>query len=99
MNDPGGVPPQVLAQGDKQSVVDGAIIFCGDFQGRFEKANGRLDVDGELQQIIQGLAGFVQGGKPPVVSFPDGIGNFDECQIENDQRSPFSATSAISRLA
>ena len=32
--------PQVLAEGDKQSVVDGAIVFCSNFQGRLEETDG-----------------------------------------------------------
>jgi hypothetical protein len=37
--------PQVLAECDKQSVVDGAMVFRGDFQSRFEEADGWFDYD------------------------------------------------------
>jgi DNA-directed RNA polymerase specialized sigma24 family protein len=49
---------------------------------------GRLDMDGDEQKLVQELARLIQRGQPAVVELPDGVGDFDESQIENDQ--PFA---------
>jgi hypothetical protein len=76
---------QILAEGHKQGVVDRTTVFGSDFEGQFEEAVGRFDVDRALQQIVQGCARFVQGGLAPVISFPDGISHFNERQVQNQQ--------------
>ena len=44
-----------------------------------------MAMDRAEQEIIQELMCFVRRGLTPVVPFSDGIGNFNESQIENDQ--------------
>jgi hypothetical protein len=61
------------------------MIVNGDFQD----AAGRFGMDRAEQEIIQELACFVRRGQAPVVLFPDGIGNFNENQIENDEAFAF----------
>jgi hypothetical protein len=53
------------------------------------RAAGRFGMDRTEQEIIQELACFVRRGQAPVVLFPDGIGNFNENQIENDEAFAF----------
>ncbi len=49
---------QVLAEGDEQSVVDGTIVFRADFQGGFEEADGRYDVDRDARKLVEKKAGL-----------------------------------------
>jgi hypothetical protein len=43
----------VLAEGDKQSVVDGAMAFCSDFQCGLEETAARFNVHRALQKGMQ----------------------------------------------
>jgi hypothetical protein len=76
---------QVLAEGDKQRVVNGAVVFCGDFQARFEEAPGRLNVNRDAQELVQKLMRLIQCSQPAVEELPNSIGNFNESQIQNNK--------------
>jgi hypothetical protein len=69
--------------------LDGATVFCGNFQGWFEQAHGWYDVDRDAQQLVQKLACLVQRSQPAMVKLPNGIGNLEESQIPNDQAFAF----------
>jgi hypothetical protein len=76
---------QIPSQGNKERIVNGAIVLGRNLQCGTEQALGWLNLYGATKKCGQRLTNLDQRCKASVLLFPDGVGDFSESQVEDEK--------------